>query len=99
MAFYDLSKDERIKLVEKIHLELISDLEKNGRNFFLSLFSNEDTYIRKSAYISVGRIYSSLPAGRKNIIHTLRELLNEKDFKVRQTVVNAAGEIDRKSTR
>ncbi|HEY6160654.1 MAG TPA: sister chromatid cohesion protein PDS5 [Bacteroidia bacterium] len=96
MAFYDLSKPERAKLVEKIHHELKADLERDRKTKLLSRFSDEDTYIRKSAYLSVGRIYLSLPARRKNIIHTLQELLNEKDFKIRQTVVNAAGEIGMK---
>jgi HEAT repeat protein len=93
VGFYDLDKAQRIKLVEKIQDELKRDLEHNSRTHLLSRFSDEDTYIRKSAYLSAGRIYFSALAQREKIISILWELLREEDFRIRQTVVNAAGEI------
>ncbi|MBK7182270.1 MAG: HEAT repeat domain-containing protein [Bacteroidetes bacterium] len=59
----------------------------------LTYFSDEDTYIRKSAYIALGRIYKANIPLQKSILNLLDELLASTNEKVRQTVVNAAGEI------
>ncbi|HEU4718944.1 MAG TPA: HEAT repeat domain-containing protein [Bacteroidia bacterium] len=93
MAFYDLSAEERKRHVEKISREMLADIEKGGTKKILRYFSDSDTYIRKSAYIAAGRIYSAHPALRKKIIRLLGELLQSDDFYIRQTAVNAAGEI------
>ncbi len=96
MAFYDLAKEERVKLVGRIHKTILSDLQKNKKTEFLRYFSDEDTYIRKSAYLETGRIYFNYPDLQKKIIAVLDKLLKEKEFKIRQTVINAAGEIGMK---
>lgn len=57
------------------------------------MFSNADTYIRKSAYLTVGRIYYSHTPLQSTIIKILENLLQHKDFKIRQATINAAGEI------
>lgn len=93
MAFYDLSKQERDKLVANIHDTLLVDLKSNKSKNAIRFFSDDDTYIRKSAYLSLGRIYVSNKVLHTKIIQLLDALLPEEDFKVRQTAINAAGEI------
>ena len=97
MTFYELSKQERTALVVKISDELIIDLKTTGQTEKAdSYFSDEDTYIRKSAYLSVGRIYFTNKELQSNITKTLDGLLQHPDFRVRQSVINAAGEIGKK---
>lgn len=93
MAFYDLSKAERTKLVEKITNEIRQDLEQGKSENILHYFSDEDTYIRKSGYLAVGKIYKSTESLQNVIVEVLHRLAVHENEKVRQTVVNAAGEI------
>lgn len=97
MAFYDLSKQERAALVETIYKELLNELitKKEKKTHFY--FSDEDTYIRKSAYLSIGRVYFAEEKLQSKVIALLDKLLLDADFKVRQTVINAAGEIGKKN--
>ena len=91
--FYDHSKDERVKLVAVISNNILSDLEKNQTKKILKYFADEDTYIRKSAYLAIGRVYNANKELRKKIIQTLAEIIESTDHSIRQTVINAAGEI------
>lgn len=93
MSFYDLSKEARVQLVEEMHSMILQDIRKNVDKHILSYFSDEDTYIRKAAYISIGRIYKSEMPLRTSILVRLQTLLDSENEKVRQTVINAAGEI------
>ncbi len=93
MSFYNLTKEERIKLVEKISQSLLSDFENKTLNSIFFYFSDEDTYIRKSAYIAVGKIYKSNATIQQQIIQALFKLVESDNEKIRQTVINAAGEI------
>ncbi|HTA27112.1 MAG TPA: HEAT repeat domain-containing protein [Bacteroidia bacterium] len=93
MGFYNLSKEDRIKRVEKISNDIFSDIKNGACENILKYFSDEDTYIRKSAYIAIGRIYFANRTLQNKIIKILDELLLAEDFKIRQTVINAAGEI------
>lgn len=93
MGFYDLSKEERQKLVDKINQEIATDLEKGNIDHILVYFSDEDTYIRKTGYLAIGKLYKSGEQLRSKIITTLKNLLSSEDHSVRQTVINAAGEI------
>lgn len=93
MAFYDLSKIERIELVEKINLHILSEIKKGKHKLTLTYFSDEDTYIRKTAYLAIGKIYNAHPELRKSIMQLFEALFVHEDAKVRQTVINAAGEI------
>ena len=95
MAFYDLTKQERVKRVQQIQADIQSDLKKGARKKTKEFFSDEDTYIRKGAYQAVGILYKTNEKLRKEILTALRELFGEAEFKIRQTVVNAAGEIGR----
>jgi hypothetical protein len=96
MAFYDLSKQERVGLVDDIKADILKELSAIEFPKTISYFSDEDTYIRKSAYLSVGRIYFETRNQQKKIIARLDVLLKHPDFKIRQTVINSAGEIGKK---
>lgn len=93
MGFYDLNKEERQILVAKILSEIRHDLDNNRTENILKYFSDEDTYIRKTAYLAIGRIYSGETDLSIRIIDKLRTLLSSENKNIRQTVVNAAGEI------
>ncbi|GAA3631662.1 HEAT repeat domain-containing protein [Flavivirga jejuensis] len=93
MGFYDLSKEERNQLVEKINREIIHDLTSNNTENIIKYFSDEDTYIRKTGYLAIGKFFYSKPELQKTILLTLKDLLKSDFEKVRQTTVNAAGEI------
>lgn len=93
MAFYDLSKQQRVNLVANISNNILADLKKNLLESITAYFSDEDTYIRKSAYLLVGNIYFANKNLQWEIIKALDILLQHTDFKIRQTVINAAGEI------
>ncbi len=93
MAFYDLSKEERNVLVEKINQEIASDLSQDTFENINLYFSDEDTYIRKTGYLAIGKIFYSNPELQSHIFSVLNSLLKSEDELVRQTVINAAGEI------
>jgi HEAT repeat protein len=93
MAFYDLTKEERDKLVKQINRDILTDIEKGSDKDLLNYFSDEDTYIRKSAYQAMGKIYKSTRNLRPVILKLLDRLLGSRNEKVRQTVINSAGEI------
>jgi len=93
MAFYDLSKPERNSLVKTMELTLVSELEAGLTASMLQYFSDNDTYIRKAAYIIIGRLFQNNTTLQVVILNSLSTLFTNDDFKVRQTVINAAGEI------
>ena len=96
MSFYNLPKQERVKVVTEINSGIRNDLNKAQIKKVISYFSNDDIYARKYAYLSVGKIYFAEKQLQLRIIQTLNELFSKKDFKIRQTAVNAAGEIGKK---
>ncbi|GAB1855325.1 hypothetical protein MHTCC0001_01580 [Flavobacteriaceae bacterium MHTCC 0001] len=93
MGFYDLSKEERSKLVSKITQKLLGDLNASKTENIITYFSDDDTYIRKNAYVAIGKIFYAEPQLKRNILATLKALLKSKQEKIRQTTVNTAGEI------
>ncbi len=93
MAFYDLAKQERDVLVKQIQEVILREITTVNHSPILPYFSDEDTYIRKTSYLAIGKIYKKDNGKLLNIIKLLNELFVHDDFKVRQTVVNAAGEI------
>ncbi len=93
MSFYDLSKEEREKLAGGIYKKILSGLSSGSGNYIHNVFADTDTYIRKTAYLAVGKIFSAEKNQRKNILGALDVLLLSNDFRVRQTAINAAGEI------
>jgi HEAT repeat protein len=94
MAFYDLHKSERDQLVAEITKEISADFSSGEKANLQRYFSDEDTYIRKTAYLATGKIFfRSKPEVQDAILRLLEELMEEEDFRVRQSVINAAGEI------
>ena len=93
MGFYDLSKEERKDLVEKINQDILHDLSTGKTDIIITYFSDEDTYIRKNGYLAIGKLFYTQPELQNRMISTLENLLRHDSEKVRQTVVNAFGEI------
>ena len=93
VGFYDLSPTERAEMTAQIQHQLLDDLQKNELHAFIEYFSDDDTYIRKAGYLGVGRIYNVQPSLRKQILQSLQHLLEHSNELIRQTVINAAGEI------
>ena len=93
MSFYDLGKTERDQLVMQINMDIETDIRTRLRSHLLPYFSDEDTYIRKTAYQTIGKIYLSNKELRQPVIELLNALIADANAKIRQTVVNAAGEI------
>lgn len=93
MAFYDLTKQERDALVNQMQAVILNDVSATKHTNLLPYFADEDTYIRKTAYLAIGKIFKTDTGYLSNIIKLLDTLFTYDDFKVRQTVINAAGEI------
>ncbi|WP_299112348.1 HEAT repeat domain-containing protein [uncultured Winogradskyella sp.] len=93
MGFYDLNKEERNLLVKKINQEVAKDLIEAKEERIIYYFSDDDTYIRKTAYLAIGKIFYATPQLQNTIFSTLKLLLKSDDELIRQTVINAAGEI------
>lgn len=96
MGFYNLTKPVRKELVSTIQEDIRREVTNSKTNKIIQYFSDEDTYIRKAAYQSVGKIFLETKALQTRIVERLERLFEEEDFKIRQTVINAAGEIGKK---
>lgn len=93
MGFYDLSKSERTQLVDTIYKEISEAVSNSQLNGIRPYFSDEDTYIRKTAYLTMGKLYRTTKKTQTKILEILETLLKSDNPKVRQTTINAAGEI------
>lgn len=94
MAYYDLSKPARAALYERMREQIALDLDCGESYAELRRnAADPDTYIRKNVYLILGRLYGSDTRWRQPIIAAARRLLLDPDAKVRQTMVNAFGEI------
>ncbi|MDB5283076.1 MAG: hypothetical protein JWO06_2151, partial [Bacteroidota bacterium] len=93
MGFYDLNKDERQKVVNEINMAVLADVRKGKTANLIHYFSDEDTYIRKTAYLAIGKIYVADNELRTSILQLLDSLFKSENEKVRQTSINSAGEI------
>jgi HEAT repeat protein len=97
MGFYDLSKNERQQAVDAIKTALCEELvEDSSLTSTITYFSDPDTYVRKAAYLSLAKLYFTFPKYRDIILKRLDGLMDHADFRVRQTVINTAGEIGKK---
>lgn len=96
MSFYDLSKPQRNQLVNEISSHLLDDFRQGALSAAIRYFGDPDTYIRKTAYLATGRIYDANPGLQEIILSTLTQLMQHEHFHIRQTAVNAAGEIGMK---
>jgi len=97
MAYYDQSKEERAALSAYIKEQLQTTVSAADVTAALPYFSDEDTYIRKAAYLALGRIYAAVPALQDGVLRLLHRLEVHEDHRVRQTVINAAGEIGKRT--
>lgn len=93
MGFYELNKAERDLLVKRMYHELEQELSSDTDVLWRTYFSDTDTYIRKAAYTAIGRIYKASPDVQSIILSRLKNAMQEGNFYIRQTAVNAAGEI------
>lgn len=93
MGFYNLSKQQRDTLVEEICRDIAGNISRANAEGLLPWFSDEDTYIRKTAYLAIGKIYLADKVMLPKVLHCLNPLARHAAAKVRQTAVNAAGEI------
>lgn len=93
MGFYDLDKEQRFHLVDKINKIILADIQKEKIGDIVTYCSDEDTYIRKTAYQAIGKIYKANPVLQTKILKLLDMLFKSDNEKVRQTAINAAGEI------
>ncbi|MHA1605633.1 MAG: hypothetical protein ACTSWF_13410 [Candidatus Freyarchaeota archaeon] len=57
MGFYDLSKEDRKRLVERMRRAIGRDLDGGRVEGIRRLASDEDTYVRKHVYLILGRLY------------------------------------------
>ena len=93
MSFYDLSKSERQKLVQKIEDDFVSALQSDNFEMLERYTIDSDTYIRKITYSILGRIYRDHQELRNSVFRVINFLIKHKDEKARQTAVYALGEI------
>ena len=77
MSFYDLSKEKRIELVDAIHKAILSDISKGKDAAILNYASDEDTYIRKTTYLAIGKIHKANEGLRSKILTELNRLKRE----------------------
>ncbi len=96
MSYYNLTRETRIALTGVMKEKILAELYKDVYPDTICFFSDNDTYIRKNAYLLTGRLYFENQGLQAIIIYRLKVLLNSTDYKVRQTVINAAGEIGKK---
>lgn len=96
MEFYSNSKDERKRIAGAIADAILADIDENSTSRMLEYFADNDTYIRKTAYIAVGNIVKQRPAKLGAVIKILNELITHSAEHVRQSTVNAAGEIGKR---
>lgn len=57
MAFYDMPKNERDNFVALILHAVDTGIREGSTDRFARYFADEDTYVRKSAYLAVGKVY------------------------------------------
>ncbi len=93
MGFYDLNKEQRLQLVDKINKNITAGIHKEKRSQIIGYFSDEDTYIRKTAYQAVGKIWRENLSLQSSILKLLNVFFKSSNEKIRQTTINAAGEI------
>ncbi|WP_431122872.1 HEAT repeat domain-containing protein [Flagellimonas flava] len=96
MGFYDLSKEERQALVQQIDQAIRHGFKNQQIEPVNNYFADDDTYIRKAGYLAVGKIHKAGQMETVSIVSFLELLLDNDSEKVRQTVINAAGEVGKR---
>ncbi|MDR0766999.1 MAG: HEAT repeat domain-containing protein [Methanosarcinales archaeon] len=93
MGFYDLTKTEREQKYKDIQSDILRGLQNGDFSVTAAYFDDTDTYIRKAAYLGVGKIHKQKLAPIETIIDIFDVLIKSDSERVRQTVINSAGEI------
>ena len=93
MGFYDLPKAEREKCCQDIQNDILRGLRQGDFTVSTAYFNDSDTYIRKAAYLGAGKIFKQKQIDTNTIIAMLDMLIKSDSERIRQTVINAAGEI------
>lgn len=96
MGFYELNKEQRALLVLQIHNNIFADLNAKVYHNVFKYAQDPDTYIRKASYQALGKIYIAQSTLHANLLLLLELMIQQDDFKIRQTAINAAGEIGKK---
>ena len=91
--YYNLPKPERAYLAEEIRQAVFADIKKNETAGIERYASDKDTYVRKNAYLALGRIYKENRELRENILETVKKLISHTDENIRQTIIYTLGEI------
>ncbi|MES2478340.1 MAG: HEAT repeat domain-containing protein [Bacteroidota bacterium] len=97
MAYYDLSKEERNAVVAEMSATILAEINCNNYKLIYNYFGTIDTYIRKNAYIIIGKLFLQNIHLQYKIILLLEVLLKEELYYIRQTVINSAGEIGKQN--
>ncbi len=93
MGFYDLSKEERSRLIAEIERRIAEGVEHYDSQALLAYTADKDTYIRKQAYTILGRLYQQKEHYQPHILEIARDMLTNDDEKIRQTAIYTLGEI------
>lgn len=57
MEFYDLTKTVREQRYQDIQNDILQDMRQDDLTLSTAYFDDSDTYIRKAAYLGVGKIF------------------------------------------
>ena len=95
MGFYDNDKDQRAGIVAGIDAAIADDVRRGCSPCaaIICYFADDDLYIRKTAYLAIGKLYKTNTASLPALLAVLDQLQLHPHSHIRQTVVNAAGEI------
>jgi hypothetical protein len=90
-----MPKGERDEFVRQMRNDILTGVMNEDYDLFLQFAADNDTYIRKNAYMALASAYRDVKDSRASIREFLsREMENLNEF-VRQTVVYTLGEIGR----
>lgn len=93
MGFYDLSKEDRVRVIVDMKNHIVESLDRQDSNILITYAEDNDTYIRKQAYIILGKLYHQKEGYRPHILEVVKEMLSNDNEKIRQTAVYTLGEI------
>ncbi|RQO31041.1 hypothetical protein DBR32_10055 [Taibaiella sp. KBW10] len=93
MAYYDLPKEARADLFREMTALIEKETHQGTWHTTYTYLQDEDTYIRKNAYLALGKVSKRNAVAKVNALMRLEQLLDDTNPLVRQTVINAAGEI------
>lgn len=93
MAYYDLPKEARAELFREMIVVVAQETRLEHWRLTYNYLRDEDTYIRKNAYLAIGKAAKADADLQSKAIRLLDKYLIDDSPLVRQTIINAAGEI------